>query len=337
VLIITLLIFFPFSYGRKGNGDVENPLFLAKKLGLDYHWVELEEEYARQQHYVSARESLLLSGGLSGFNSPHTLYGTKEMACYRPIHLVGYLGSEVFAAAKKGNDELISQVVIDYIENDENKLNYAYNIYETLQRLEIVNEQEDISKALERLQSYIQTIPVKFSKNQIFSSFMFENVLRAVFGVFIKNGMQYAKIRVPFVDDDFFVRLSRTKLSSFYRQFLENNLYKRMDGQRLYPAIIKRTWKELNSLASSKGYAPSDIDNGIGIYKMILSKLLNINPYKGKLIDNRSNIAGSIYYIQKETEINQDWKKLLENNLMINALVYWALSKHEFKKIIWRK
>ena len=330
--------FISFSFGRRGNGDVENPLFLANKLGLKYHLVELEEEYVQNHYYQSVKDSLFLSGGLSGFQSPHSLYCVKEMAKHRSIHVVGYLGSEVFANIKKGNDEITSQSVIDSVSDGINKNNYAYSIYDTLKQLNLVNEIVDIDKALERLHRYIQSLPKNLTQNQKLSVHLFECIVRSTFGVWATNGMHYAKIRLPFVDDTFFSVLATTKLSSFYRAFLDNNLYRRMDGQRLYPEILKKTWPALNTLMSSKGYAPSDITSRIGIYKLMMSKYFSINPYKEKLLDNRSTIAGANHYLKNDINWNNGVRNqiynILGNNLMLNSLVYWALSKKEFKNIL---
>jgi len=330
--------FISFSFGRRGNGDVENPLFLANKLGLTYHLVELEEKYIRNYYYQSVKDSLQLSGGLIGFQNPHALYCVKEMAKHRSIHVVGYLGSEVFANIKKGNDEITSQSVIDSVSDGINKNNYAYSIYDTLKQLNLVNEIVDIDKALERLHRYIQSLPKNLTQNQKLSVHLFECIVRSTFGVWATNGMHYAKIRLPFVDDTFFSILATTKLSSFYRAFLDNNLYRRMDGQRLYPEILKKTWPALNTLMSSKGYAPSDITSRIGIYKLMMSKYFSINPYKEKLLDNRSTIAGANHYLKNDINWNNGVRNqiynILGNNLMLNSLVYWALSKKEFKNIL---
>jgi len=330
--------FISFSFGRRGNGDVENPLFLANKLGLKYHLVELEEEYVQNHYYQSVKDSLFLSGGLSGFQSPHSLYCVKEIAKHRNIHVVGYLGSEVFSNIKEGSDEIPSQSVIDIIRDGINKNNYAYSMYDILKQLNLVNEIVDIEKALERLHRYIQSLPKNLTQNQKLSVHLFECIVRNTFGVWATNGMHYAKIRLPFVDDTFFSILATTKLSSFYRDFLDNNLYRRMDGQRLYPEILKKTWPDLNTLMSSKGYAPSDITSRIGIYKLVLSKYFSINPYKEKILDNRSNIAGANHYLNNEIYSNSTMQNqtntILGDNLMSNSLVYWALTKHEFNKIL---
>jgi len=60
--------------------------------------------------------------------------------------------------------------------------------------------------------------------------------------------MHYAKMRVPFLDMDFFETIVQTEVSQFYRSFLETSMLKRIKGQRLYPAIINKTFSKLNVL-----------------------------------------------------------------------------------------
>ena len=53
--------FITFSYGKKGNGDVDNPMYLADKLGFQYHLIDLNE--FKEKEYLDNVDEYLLSSG----------------------------------------------------------------------------------------------------------------------------------------------------------------------------------------------------------------------------------------------------------------------------------
>ncbi len=326
-----------FSYGKKGNGDVENPLLISKLLGMEYHLVELDEAYVERCFEESALTSLKLSGGISGFQSPHSLHYIKTIGKIRNIIVTGYLGSEILANPKKGNDEVASQSVIDYLLQGISQSNFAFKNLELLKELEILNEDKDILDSLQRLDHYFKELPSNLSRNQMLVTYDFENIVRNTFGMWVYNGMHYARIRVPFLDKVFFNEIAKTELSCFYRKFLEGNPYKRIAGQLLYPNILKKTWTELNDIVSSKGYSPAEVVSFNGRLRIAFRKLFGLNPFIDEHQDNRSRLAGTNHYIER-SGYNEDYKRCLDANivkgLMTESLCEKSLNQIEFRKII---
>lgn len=331
--------FINFSYGLKGNGDVDNPIWIAEMLKLKYQFIELGEEYLASDYADNVAAYLKYSGGYNGFQYPQSLYAAKRISKERNIIVTGYLGSEVFSNAHDGDDEVTPQTVLDFLKFGFSFENFAYKLYPLLQNLNLVKDKSCITKTLERLSVYFLNLPAYLSLNQKFAVYCFENVYRHTFGIWIYNAMHYAKLRVPFMDKDFLKETCKTEVSQFYRRFLEKNPIKRIDGQLLYPNILKIVWPELNALNSSKGYSPKDILSLKGQFKIAYIKKFKINKFCEKNgLDKLSTIKGAATYL-KNLDVDQHLiKNVINNEMNTNAvnrsLCFLALSKIETTKLL---
>jgi len=334
--------FINFSYGRKGNGDVDNPIYIANKLGLTYKLIELEQAYLSSGYQECVESYIKYSGGLNGFQFPQSLYYVQQLKADRKIIVTGYLGSEILANAKNGDDEVCPQSVLDFLKTGINEANYAYSLSKTLIQLGIVKDVTSITDTLHKLEAYFSSLPKFLSINQKLAVFSFENIYRNTFGVWIYSAMHLARIRVPFMDKEFFEEISKTHVSQFYRNFQENNPIKRIYGQMLYPVILNKTWPEINALASSKGYSPKNILTASGRLKIALNRFLirrNDFPEKHGL-DKMSTLSGAVSYLANPNteEPHSDIDKKITINLMkgssVNrALCFLALTKDESMRL----
>jgi hypothetical protein len=332
--------FFNFSYGKKGSGDVDNPAWIAHKLGLNYEFIELGKDYLRNSHKECMKDYIRFSGGFNGFQSPQSIYYVKEIAKKNKIIVTGYLGSEVLANAHSADEECTPQTVIDKIRRISNENNYAFQLYPLLNELNIVNDSESIRRLLDGLDQYFNALPSYLTDNQKFAVFSFENVYRNTFGVWIYNSLHYVKLRVPFMDNDFLDVITKTEVSQFYREFLERRMKHRIKGQLLYPNIMRKTWPAINALDSSKGYAPKDVAKLFGKFRILFRKKLKINKFKERNgLNKLSSISGAVNYMNKNVdktdEINKDLiEKLITTNALNRSLCFLSLSKFEFEKIL---
>lgn len=335
--------FINFSYGRRSNGDVENPIEIAKKLNLDYHLIELEKDYLSNDYLSSVNTYLKYSGGLNGFQYPQSIYYVKEIANQRTIIVTGYLGSEILASVKGSDDEVSPKIVIDYLSNENNFDNYAFSQIPILQNLNILESGEAIKRVIDIMVVYFKSLPNDLTTNQKFVVFAFENIYRNTFGPWIYNGMHFAKIRVPFLDKDFFNEICKTEVSQFYRSFLETNPIKRLKGQMLYSRILKKTWTQLNNLTSSKGYAPADILTLYGRVKIALDRILKSNKYVEQHgLDKMSTLSGAIDYLKNKQNKMKDnqvfdmefFVQSMKEGSIKRSLCFLSLSKLEFENIL---
>jgi asparagine synthetase B (glutamine-hydrolysing) len=334
--------FINFSYGRKGNGDVDTPILIANRLGLKYRLIELEQDYIDNDYFNCVEEYIKYSGGLNGFQYPQSLYYAKKIAAENNIIVTGYLGSEVLANAKNSDDEIYSQAVIDYLSKGNLKSNNAYKLIKVLKQLKLLENEKEITNLMEKIEAYFLLLPSNLTNNQMFAVFSFENVFRNTFGVWIYNSMHYAKIRVPFIDKEFFETVSKTEVSQFYRRFLDNNPLNRIHGQMLYPHILRRIWPELNAINSSKSYPPKDILSIYGRSKIAIKLLTNPRSHiEMHGLDRMRTIAGSTKYLNNQTAFQHGSNfdkniiiNLMNNNSIYRSLCFLALTKSEAEKIL---
>ncbi|MBM3405014.1 MAG: hypothetical protein FJY10_09020 [Bacteroidetes bacterium] len=331
-----------FSYGKRGSGDVDNPIWLAKKLGLKYTFIDLNEEYLRTDYQACVNDYLEFSGGFNGFQSPQSLYYAKVIARDASIIVTGYLGSEIFANPHSSDEECNPKAIIDYLKNGLTTDNHAYQLFPTLSSLNIVEDFDSINRVLHEAKQYFKSLPNHLTNNQMLAVYGFENVYRNMFGVWIFNNMHHVKLRVPLMDREFVNEITKTNVSQFYRRFLETDLRKRMVGQILYPHVLKKVWPELNALNSSKGYPPKDILTALGLLKISARKLLKINAFKEQNgLDKIATISGALRFISERKndrdiqDLNiEEIQRIIGTNTLSRSLCFLALSKYQLNKLV---
>lgn len=333
--------FINFSYGRKGNGDVDNPIYLSNQLGTKYLLIELDADYLDTEYDSCVKEYIKLSGGLNGFQYPQSLYYAKFLSSIRPLIITGYLGSELLASVKKSDDEITSQFILSYLESKESVLEYFNHHKNLLLNLGLITREYDVLSIISYLDNYFSNLPDYLTTNQKFATFSFENTYRNVFGTWIYNGMHYGKIRVPFIDRPFMEALIKSELSQFYRPFKEQNPITRVKGQLLYPLVLKLVSPELNRLTSSKGYSPSEVSTKAGLLMIFLKRLLQKNKLKEPHgLDKVSTVSGAIRFIDSNVSFDnhsqrEEIRESLKSNSITRSWCFLSLTK-KYSEVIFK-
>jgi len=286
--------FIAFSHGKAENSDVYIPLLLSQKFGFPYKLINLEDDYIENYYERFVREYLRHSGGMNGFLYPHTPYDAYVLSENpRPV-ITGYIGSELLRNAHFSG-AITSKFIVDYLSfggevakrNAQNNPNFSV--------LKDYLDLKAIQDILERIKNYFIQLPKELNNNQKLACFEFEEILPKLFGTWVYSGMHYSRIRVPFVDRQFFNEIVKTEVSQFYRKFLEQNPLKRFWGQYFYAQIINRTWPPIGKEMSGKGYVPADLLSLLGRIRITCGYAGKKKRIKKGNFDNLGLISGMLH------------------------------------------
>lgn len=297
--------FYTFSYGKRGSLDVEVPLEIAEKLGIDYRFLHLDDEYVRNEYCDCAMEYIRRSGGLNGFLYPQSLYYVKVLSSDFSNIITGYVGSEIIRSSKEPDCEVVPPVVFYYLSGEIEKahqwlLDRAHN----LKQIQLLPENYCPDDTLNIIDGWCKTLPNGLTANHKLFTYLYECCFMNLFGTWVHNGMRYAKIRVPFLDIDFFSQISKTQVSAFYLDFPEKNMRKRLKSCSFYTYLYNQAWPELGRIPISKGYSPNQLIRPFSSLSIALAyaKARRMKDPNG--LDKLGSVSGAIAFLD---DLNNDY------------------------------
>ncbi len=284
-----------FSFGRPETDDVKIPLKDSKKLGIVFYPIFLDSNtYIHNDFLTYGKEMVLLTGGYSNFLYTHFLYSANILKKKTNYILTGYFGSELCRAPHIQGAQ-ISRTLYDYFVN-ESEYKWIEKIKNSKRLLFL--QKENFSWAfdslIEDLIAYKKGIVQVEKLNQKLYVFIFEELLRKVFGSWIVAQSKYLNVRTPFINFEFIKELLKTELAGVNNPFFVENPVKRLKGQILYAEIIRRTSDIIYNQATGKGYKPKDLLTLLGkftIANSFLRKRLQRKIQK-PFLDNLSLLSG---------------------------------------------
>lgn len=331
--------FSAYSYGKIKYDDVSVPAMLSQKLGFPYELIDLAEGFIEVDHLPSVREYLSFSGGMNGFLYPQAHLAAKHYAKRSLPLITGYCGSELLRNAHSAGT-MTSTALVDLVAQDYQLALQSVNSSPAIALLgpEYLNNGLVVS-SLKKAEEYVLSLPDWLNNNQKLAVFVFEEALPKLFGTWVYAGMHYSRIRVPFMDNNFFYQIIQTKVSQVYRSFLENNPFKRFYGQLLYSKIIDKTWPELGHYTSDKHYAPADLLNIAGRLKVAYGYIGKKKRIKRINYDNLGLVSGALKYIKTlegkgiKTLLDDDLTEQMYKNVSVRDMILLKLSVDEYKRI----
>ncbi|MFA6725339.1 MAG: hypothetical protein WCS13_01355 [Candidatus Cloacimonadaceae bacterium] len=290
--------FHTFSYGKKGSLDVEIPMYIANKLGIEYELIELDGDYLLNSYQINVDEYIYRSGGLNGFLYPQSLFYVKKLSNYCKNIMTGYVGSEIIRSFKEYDCEILSPIIYYILLNNNKKLDEWINLrYQEWNDLNLITSQTMIAESINDIKDYFNELPSDLTQYQKLLTFLYENLFINLFGTWVYNGMHYARIRVPFIDPEFFSLISKTKVSAYYMKFPENNLRKRLNSCKFYSYLYRKTWPQLGKIPITKGYTPEDLITPFGFIRVALAYRNAKNFKDPNGLDKLSTVTGALNYI----------------------------------------
>ncbi|MDP8233158.1 MAG: hypothetical protein P9L91_10895, partial [Candidatus Zophobacter franzmannii] len=258
------------------------------------------DESFLEKHLDYVSEFTYHTGGMNGFLYPLCLYVADNKDRGDNTIVTGYCGSELLRNAHRGG-AVTAQLVIDYLK-DKSSLEDKIKNYEIFVKNSLEYNEEIIGEVISELDDYFDALPKDLSVNQKLGIFEFEESMPKIFGSWIYSGMHFQRIRVPFMDQVFLEKITKTQISQFYREFLEQNPLRRFYGQLMYSKIIDRTYPKLGRYISGKGYSPKDLLSFIGRVRITFGYFKKNMKAKKQEFDNLALISGAIKFVNETFE-----------------------------------
>lgn len=286
-----------FSYGRRDNDDVFIPKRNSEKLGIEYKWIALDQEYVNK-HYLSCAINFLeqTSGG-NGFLYAHVNYSANQIGQQTNTLISGIGGSELFRAMHIAgavfSPALVqlfkSKTVDDYRAFIQKSPAFKY--------LRIEEYESAIEEVAFDCWKYRTSLPEHLTLNQQMYVFVFEEVFRKFFGNWLLAQSNDVIVRTPFLDIDFVIDLLKTELAGVYSDFMTENPLKRYKGQVFYSEVIRRSSHKIFWQETGKGYPPALVRYASLRPLLVIpfvSKRL-IRNFKKENLDNLAIISGVMH------------------------------------------
>lgn len=255
--------FLTYSFGNTGASDLELPKTQAKKLGVEFKEIKLDENYAKNYYRSNFKDVIINSEGRAGINRAHYNYAAELLKSQVRFIITGNFGSEIFRSLHL-TGVLFSKAMFFVI-------NFALDS-SWIKRIEslpeyIILNKEYFKTAWEETVNDIYEIIKRSNtkeKNLLVYKFVLEEVFRKYFGAEIVIQLKYLLNRTPYLNIIFIKELLKTKYAGAYSKFFTHNPFVRFKGQELYSHIIKKTSPLLYHAYTNKGYKPKDLLTPVG-------------------------------------------------------------------------
>lgn len=309
-----------FSFGIKGNSDIDVPFENSVKLNIPFESLYLNDsDYVRKYFMDTGSELINITSGNSNLLYVHFLHSAKYISGKAQYMFMGYFGSELFRALHL-TGAFNSSELIKFI-SEKNKDIWISNIMNSY-KLKYLREdivKNNIDEIITRLEEYkIKVFSNDYTLNQNYYIFVLEEIFRKVFGNHIFSQSDYINVRTPYLDVVFMKELFKTDLAGVNNEFFVQNPVKRLRGQYLYAKIIGKCYPELAMETTEKGYSPADLLKPSKKFNIIFPfiKKRFVRKIVKENLDNLSIISGLVYNKSNLTNV------INKTNLFNNSMIY---------------
>lgn len=251
--------FLCYSYGLPGSKQIEIPLLISGKLGLNYKAVYLDEPFERnyEKYALIALDSSNGSAPILRANFP---YAFEQLSTFSTVNVTGLFGSEIIKCFHRA-DEQVSQEVIGLFAGKGSEKSYERTIKNIKSKGYINNNIID---------KYSREIIEEFNANYIkrleglnniarFYVFLLEESIRKYFMQEISIERYYVETIMPYLDDDFLELIFKTPFAGIYKGAGKRNIFSRRNSQIFYAKLIAKAKPILGSIITDRGYKPKDL------------------------------------------------------------------------------
>ena len=251
--------FLCYSYGMPGSRQIQIPIDISKRLGIDYTPVYLDEEF-KENYEKYALEALEASDGTASISRANFVYAFKKLCKVARVNITGLFGSEVIKPLHKAN-ELVSQETIDLFTASDSDAAFRKAIQKIKEtgyiKPDVVDRYSGEINGIFR-DVYIDKLKALGGVER-FYIFLLEESARKYFIQEIRTEKSYVDTRTPYLDEDFLELIFRTPFAGAYKGALKKNPFLRRRSQEFYARIIQRTEPVLGEVLTDRSYAPNDL------------------------------------------------------------------------------
>lgn len=251
--------FLCYSYGMPGSKQIEIPLLISKKLGLNYKPIYLDREF-ENSYEKYALKALDFSNGSAPILRANFPYVFEQLSSFSKVNITGLFGSEIIKCFHQANEQ-VSQETIDLFMNGDFDKNFESSI-RRIKKIGYINNSV-IDKYSHPIRddfnnNYIQRLK-KFSNIHRFYIFLLEEAIRKYFMQEISIERYYVETITPYLDDDFLELIFKTPFAGIYKGASKRNIFSRRNSQIFYAKLIAKAKPILGGIITDRGYKPKDL------------------------------------------------------------------------------
>ncbi len=252
-----------YSWGDNYKySDVGIPLYISKKLGLNYNPIKLDEDMLKN-YDTYCDQHIYWTDGCGSINRANQMYGHKVLFEYSNVTLMGYYGSEIIRSLGR-HTFAYNELFIDMLLNPENRYSFLQNAINDLKRKKIINTSllnkfdNDIK---ENIITCFNQLDISENKSINYIAYILKTGMWKFYGQEVHAQRIHTNIITPFGDDDFLDFVLKGPIIELHKDVLNPNPITIIRSQGFYHPILRHNYPELMKYKTSRGFAPNSFNS----------------------------------------------------------------------------
>ena len=346
VLLNHNMNFHAYSFGKQGGENTNVPIYIAKKLGLDYSPIFLEEDY--EHNYITcALDAIYFSDGISIFERANYIYALQKLTKYSCFNITGLIAGEIFAPVHLKTD-YINNTYFDIIYLGKDYSIDALLLEKGIKKF-IKDEITGNKFIYQKIEYDIEVRRKKVSewKNDEFAFLYYlKDLISLGFRHFYGNQMHLERFfnenLSPFYDIDIMEYIFSTNHVLTYQNAFKDSIFLRMNNRKLQTWIIGYFSKALAKIPVDRGYPPTYLTD---IRKLLIPFFFYKRRFKLKNTATEFNtpVWSKILYQELSNNVDLFSDNFLNTTITVSELEKYCSSKynktfnHMLSVAIWLK
>ena len=242
--------------------DVGIPLYISRKLGLNYNPIKLDEDMLKD-YDTYCDQHIYWTDGCGSINRANQMYGHKVLSDYSNVTLMGYYGSEIIRSLGR-HTFAYNELFIDMLLDPENRYSLLQNAINDLKRKKIINASllnkydKDIK---ENIITYFNQLDISENKSINYIAYILKTGMWKFYGQEVHAQRIHTNVITPFGDDDFLDFVLSGPIIELHKEILNPDHITIIRSQGFYHPILRHNYPELMKYKTSRGFAPNSFNS----------------------------------------------------------------------------